>query len=1021
MSLRNKVARMDDHLDAVFSTPKGPERVPEVHRIPTPHDEHPSFVGEFLRTTTGYIARSPLIALALIGLVCGICGLYSSQRLSFKTKRADLISPSTNYHQRWLDFTEEFGDIADMVVVIEAPSPELIKAALDDLGSQLGREPENFSDVLYKVDLRELQNKGLQYLSPEQLEYLHNRLAEFGPILKGRWNLLNLNRIYQGLRFQFEQAEKMPNPAGESAAQVRLATSFTQSLNQFVGNRQKYASPWEDMFRFDPQQVETFPEVTYSLNKTGTLGLLLVKPTQEDEGFEGAKRSVERLREILKDAGEAHSGVSFALTGIPVLEYDEMRNSQFAMMLESIASYLGVGCLLVLGFRGLRFPILALVMLSVATCWSFGFTAATVGHLNILSVSFVAIVVGLGIDYAILFLSRYMEYRQSGLPLTEAIRETAGTVGPGIITAAATTSVAFFCAIFTDFLGVAELGLIAGGGIILCALAAFTFLPAILATVDRYFKPSPIPSPFNGRTIRELISTHPAIVMVAALVLVGLMGGYGLQVSYDYNLMNLQAEELESVKVQKRIAQESDHGLLFAVSLAKSSREAMELKRKFAALPTVRHVEEVASVMPKFDPDDTNLSIQGIEVLLGRLPAEPPQNIAEPDKLFATWEQFVSRLQEGRVPGADDLALSITKLQQQLSRIPKMQQVALLTEYQQRIAYDLLMRLRGLASVCDSQPVGVNDLPKSLVSRFVSQSGRWLLRVYPKHEIWDIEPLEQFIRDIRSVDPDATGIPLQNYEASRQIRGSYETVAIYALLASFLVLLIDFLSWRNSALSLIIPAIAIAAYAGGMWYRGQAIAPFPLMLTYLVMTLTLVACLDAPGFFNILLSLLPPIAGAVLTLGTLGILGVDLNPANLIILPLILGIGVDNGVHVMHDFRLQRLQDYRTSPSLINALFLTSMSNMAGFGSMILAAHRGLRSIGMVLTIGVGSCLFVSVVLLPAILTLWSRLSATPELNADPEVDLSHSPTVDLVNDDVFQQPYSSPELTIFYPSDTAA
>lgn len=155
--------------------------------------------------------------------------------------------------------------------------------------------------------------------------------------------------------------------------------------------------------RFDPQQVETFPEVTYSLNKTGTLGLLLVKPTQEDEGFEGAKRSVERLREILKDAGEAHSGVSFALTGIPVLEYDEMRNSQFAMMLESIASYLGVGCLLVLGFRGLRFPILALVMLSVATCWSFGFTAATVGHLNILSVSFVAIVVGLGIDYAILF------------------------------------------------------------------------------------------------------------------------------------------------------------------------------------------------------------------------------------------------------------------------------------------------------------------------------------------------------------------------------------------------------------------------------------------------------------------------------------------------------------------------------------------------------------------------------------------------------------------------------------------
>src|SRR6185295_6130822 len=143
---------------------------------------------------------------------------------------------------------------------------------------------------------------------------------------------------------------------------------------------------------------------------------------------------------------------------------------------------------------------------------------------------------------------------------------------------------------------------------------------------------------------------------------------------------------------------------------------------------------------------------------------------------------------------------------------------------------------------------------------------------------------------------------------------------------------------------------------------------------------------------------------------------VDLNPANLIILPLILGIGVDNGVHVMHDFRLQKAGDYRTSPSLINALFLTSMSNMAGFASMILAAHRGLRSIGMVLTIGVASCLFISAVLLPALLTLWSRLhlsltpavqtpSANPEQAGNIDVDMSapHVP------------------LSIYYPNDHAA
>jgi predicted RND superfamily exporter protein len=185
-----------------------------------------------------------------------------------------------------------------------------------------------------------------------------------------------------------------------------------------------------------------------------------------------------------------------------------------------------------------------------------------------------------------------------------------------------------------------------------------------------------------------------------------------------------------------------------------------------------------------------------------------------------------------------------------------------------------------------------------------------------------------------------------------------------------------------------------------------------LALAYVLMTLTLVSFLDLSGFLNILLSLMPPIVGAILTLGTLGIMHVDLNPANLIILPLILGIGVDNGVHVMHDFRLQKLGEYRTSPSLINALFLTSMSNMAGFASMILAAHRGLKSIGLVLTIGVGCCLFISVVLLPALLTLWSRLSSGVQSEVKPAAE---APQVDMSG------PYVPHDLSIFNPIENAA
>jgi predicted RND superfamily exporter protein len=620
----------------------------------------------------------------------------------------------------------------------------------------------------------------------------------------------------------------------------------------------------------------------------------------------------------------------------------------------------------------------------------------------------------LGIDYAILFLSKYMELRQSGKELVEALLDTSSTIGPGILTAAATTSVAFFCAVFTDFLGVAELGLIAGGGILLCATAAFTFLPAAVSLIDRYFKPSPIPSPFSGRTLREMTSQHPAVVTVVALALVGLLGGYGFRVTYDYNLMNLQADGLESVEIQKRIAQESDNRLLFAVSLADSPQAALEMKKKFEALPDVHRVEEVASVMPSSDTDHGRFLVQALEVLLEQLVKQSPQqNVIDPDVLYKTLAQFASQMRRTQLPHAAELAQSIATVQQRLDALPYAKQAEALSEFQVRMASDLLQRLKGLKSVADSTPVSVTDLPAPLVSRFVSKQGKWLLQIYPKEEIWDIDPLQKFIASVRSVDPEVTGIPLQNYEASRQIRSSYETVALYALLASYFVLLVDFLSFRNLVLGLIAPLGGVMALIGGLLWLGRPLDMHVLALAYVLMTLTLVSFLDLPGFLNILLSLLPPIAGAVLTLGTLGILHVDLNPANLIILPLILGIGVDNGVHVMHDFRLQKLGEYRTSPSLINALFLTSMSNMAGFASMILAAHRGLKSIGLVLTIGVGCCLFISVVLLPALLTLWSRLSlgSTSDSQSKAEPMLPQD----------MSGPHVPPELAIYNPIENAA
>jgi predicted RND superfamily exporter protein len=256
----------------------------------------------------------------------------------------------------------------------------------------------------------------------------------------------------------------------------------------------------------------------------------------------------------------------------------------------------------------------------------------------------------------------------------------------------------------------------------------------------------------------------------------------------------------------------------------------------------------------------------------------------------------------------------------------------LLREYQARLAADLLARLHGLAGIAASEPVSPADLTPALVGRFISPQGKWLMQVYPKSQIWDIKPLEKFIAEVRSVDPEATGTPLQTYEASKAIKHSYETAGIYALIAVCVFLLVDFRNLRDC-----------------------------------------------------LLALLPPLAGTALLFGVLGLFDLDLNPANLIVLPLVIGLGVDGGVHVIHDFRMQPQSiPYTPSASVINAIFVNATTTMVGFGSMMIAAHRGLYSLGLVLTIGVGTCLLVSVITVPAILTWITRHRGARSVEPSP-------------------------------------
>jgi uncharacterized protein len=909
-----------------------------------------------LRALTELVLRAPWTTLTLCVALAIASSYLTATRLQFKTSRADLISPEVDYQRRWLAYIDQFGDASDIVVVVEGPNREAIGNAVLDLGRTAEQDTTHFRSVFYQVDAQKLRQKGLQYLHPDQLQEILNQLGEYGPLLRGdRFGLLTISKVIRNLGQRVEETNAVEGLPPEELA-ANLEPLFEQinrlagSLDLFLQNQSDFVSPWPELVRPDPAFAKLESRLGPLLNAEGTMGFIKAQPVLKDNDFSGATGPIDHLRELIRQKSAEHPGVSFGLTGIPVLENDEMRESQRAMVSASTVSFIGVAVLMIIGFRALHYPIIAQIMLTIGIAWAFGFATLAVGHLNILSVSFTAMLIGLGIDYATIYLMRYLELRHHGWSLHDALLEAVTRVGPGTLTAACSTAIAFAVALLTDFVGIAELGLIAAGGILLAVAATFLLVPALVSVFDRRLAPSQVPNPFAADRTRRFIARHPLLVMSLFAFCVGCLAPQGFPVRYDCNLLNLQARGLPSVEIQDRIFKSSQDGsILFAVSLADSPAQVLELRQKFEKLPSVHHVHEIASMLPAFPPEDTRLMVDSIRASLSELPAAAPApGRIDPAVIGGEFQEVETILQAFQIPSAVNARVSVSQFLDRLSELDGVVQANLLRAYHVAMTGDLLKKLKSAYSASSPEPVSAADFPPALARRFISEQGKWLLQIHPKEDVWEEAPLSRFVAEIRSVDPDATGTPVQTFEATRAIYRGYVDVGIYALIIVVVMLLLDLRSFTDAALAM-----------------------------------------------------LPPLVGGVMTVGVLGLVGVPLNPANLIILPLIVGIGVDGGVHVLHDFHQYRGSRYRISPSTFSAIVLNQATTVVGFGSLMMAAHRGLFSLGLVLSVGVISCMLVAVILLPAMLVFVSQsrrraeLDAALELTADPapeDGNLDNSP-----------------------------
>jgi hopanoid biosynthesis associated RND transporter like protein HpnN len=916
---------------------------------------------------TALVLRFPVATVLLsVLLAVGAIG-WAGHSLSLRNSRADLLNPNSAYHHRWLEYVNEFGDQDDVLLVVHGKDRAAVVPVLDELALMLEHQPKLFRSVFHKVDLARLRAKGLYYLDLPRLQQIEGFLNQAQPVLEGNWSALNVGGqlawLVEGL-----QRGDMGTLAGLGDGRAQQAQSI-EVLATALGRPGPYQSPYPDMSGIlaatprdgvagiaagrsaGPSEAPLAQEepdhggyLMASGDRVGMVTFCLVKDPGGSSLTEYAG-AIAELRRIVANAKARHPETWIGLTGIPMMENDEMEASQRAMTWAGILSLVGVALLYIAGFGCVRHPMMALAALLLPMVWSFGYIVMTVGHLNILSSAFATIVIGLGSDYGVYHIARYLRLRAENVPTRAALMETTRSIGPGVTTSAVATALAFYTIGLSEFPGIAELGIIAGGGILLCWIAALTTLPAMIQWSDAKRPPWRAPAPLDVYAWLRPLAERPTLMVAGYLILTAVFClGLG-RLWYDHNLLNLQAAGLESVELEKQLLRQNDFSSSFAVSVARSREELVERKRQFldpARCPMVDSVKEIVSYFPA-EPESKRPVVRRINQRLSALPEHvQPIPVVPPEAL----DQALKRLQQFMtLAGKAKEAESVERIRTLVRALPKAEYFRRLATFQQSMAADLLERLYALRAVAGPEPPRFADLPEALLSRFVGKHGCFAMQIYTKADIWNMDAMQQFVRQVRSVDPDVTGNPLQVYESSLRMKSGYEKGAIYGILVVVLVVYLDFQSVSMTLLALA-----------------------PLVLSKLQL------------------------------FGLMGLLNIPLNPANMIVLPLVLGIGVDTGVQIVHDY-LREPYPYRMCPSTAGAIVVNTLMNIVGFGGLMIASHRGLHSLGRVLTLGMACCL-ASALVMPSLLRILPNLKPKQRSRGQPRaagmgdsgLDLSRPP-----------------------------
>jgi len=894
--------------------------------------------GKNVNGAFGVIAGHPRLILGAALLLALLSGLYTRYRLEFLTGRDQLMPANTSFNRDYQAYRAEFGDQEEIAVVIESGDSAQAGRFGEELARRLAADRRHFRDVFFPFGLPFFQKNGLLLMPKEELATFTANLTRAAPTLKALAAAPSVQTLFTHLTTEMEKYLAKPDaPENRDRLDslVFMLGALGEGFSAFTKDGKGSLSLESVMFRRADGSESAFAAA-------GRQQVLTVLPVKDETSFKQSAAAIDALREEISSLKKLpeFAGVTVGITGTPVLEHEEMVTSERDITLATAITLVLTVILLLLAFRGWKNTVAAMVSLMVAISLSFGFATAAVGHLNILSSVFAVMLIGIGIEYGIQVVLRYQEELGRGRDKIEALRLALSRNGWAITMAAATVAAAFLTFAFTDFKGIAELGVIAAGGIVICVLVTFTVLPALLVLLGTG-EPEKAKAD-SGNTKREtrnaklrlamerFVLARPCMVVAVALM-AGLACLYPLsRGEFDYNLMNLQARGLESVAYAYKLMRSKENSGYFAVVTAANEQEAATRVKALEKLPTVDHVVWAGS----FVPDDQGEKLRLLAAARRQLEGLHPVTYEEDlrlmelptvfEKFHTTVEKLSRELAQRKKPEARPVGTFLAILDRFFAALEKEKDrnaVGMLKDFQGGMFAELPARIGMLRKSLDAAPVTAADVPPELRRRFVGRTGRYLLQVAPKEEIFARRPLKRFLDEVRSIDPAATGEPVMVYESMTVLRDSYRNAFAFALAAIALILLVTFRSIRY-----------------------------------------------------MLIGLVPLVAGILYMVAGMRLFGISFNSANVIVLPLVLGIAVDSGIYLINRYRREEetpVQVVFSSTGI--GVFLNTLTIMASFGALMVARHQGVFSIGAVMSLGMVACQVAFIVVLPAVLALWGK------------------------------------------------